>query len=82
MGKIESLFSTNLTPLIRSCLECALKLTPSPLPDEGLKKDGTSLSQIPTFVTGVPDGTEKVKTLPFQTIARTLAVGMLMRTNF
>ncbi|KAJ6443878.1 glucokinase [Purpureocillium lavendulum] len=27
--------------------------------DEGLEKDGTSLSQIPTYVTGVPNGTEK-----------------------
>ncbi len=30
--------------------------------DEGLQKDGTSLSQIPTYVTGVPNGTEKVPT--------------------
>ncbi|KAI0195755.1 hypothetical protein EV127DRAFT_477474 [Xylaria flabelliformis] len=27
--------------------------------NEGLRKDGTSLSQIPTYVTGVPNGTEK-----------------------
>ncbi|KAJ3564058.1 hypothetical protein NPX13_g7977 [Xylaria arbuscula] len=27
--------------------------------NEGLQKDGTSLSQIPTYVTGVPNGTEK-----------------------
>ncbi|KAI8951812.1 glucokinase [Xylaria longipes] len=27
--------------------------------NEGLQKDGTSISQIPTFVTGVPNGTEK-----------------------
>ncbi|KIV99657.1 uncharacterized protein PV09_08712 [Verruconis gallopava] len=27
--------------------------------DEGLQKDGTHLSQIPTFVTAVPNGTEK-----------------------
>lgn len=27
--------------------------------DEGLERDGTSLSQIPTYVTGVPNGTEK-----------------------
>ncbi|KAL2268880.1 hypothetical protein VTJ83DRAFT_3726 [Remersonia thermophila] len=27
--------------------------------DEGLEKDGTSLSQIPTYVTGVPTGKEK-----------------------
>ena len=28
--------------------------------EEGLEKDGTSLSQIPTYVTAVPNGTEKV----------------------
>jgi hexokinase len=28
--------------------------------DEGLSKEGTTLSQIPTFVTQVPNGTEKV----------------------
>lgn len=27
--------------------------------NEGLQKDGTSISQIPTYVTGVPNGTEK-----------------------
>lgn len=27
---------------------------------EGLEKEGTSLSQIPTYVTSVPNGTEKV----------------------
>ncbi|SPO03753.1 probable glucokinase [Cephalotrichum gorgonifer] len=27
--------------------------------DEGLRKDGTSMSQIPTYVTAVPDGSEK-----------------------
>lgn len=27
---------------------------------EGLEKDGTTLSQIPTYVTSVPNGTEKV----------------------
>lgn len=27
--------------------------------NEGLEKDGTSMSQIPTYVTGVPNGTEK-----------------------
>ncbi|KAB5547225.1 putative glucokinase [Coniochaeta sp. 2T2.1] len=27
--------------------------------DEGLQKDGTSMSQIPTYVTAVPNGTEK-----------------------
>lgn len=30
------------------------------LSDEGLEKDGTSLSQIPSYVTAVPNGTEKV----------------------
>ena len=29
--------------------------------DEGLKKNGTNMSQIPTFVTAVPNGTEKVR---------------------
>ena len=28
--------------------------------DEGLEKNATHMSQIPTYVTGVPDGTEKV----------------------
>lgn len=28
--------------------------------DEGLEKQGTMLSQIPTYVTAVPNGTEKV----------------------
>jgi len=28
--------------------------------EEGLEKQGTSLSQIPTYVTSVPNGTEKV----------------------
>ncbi len=27
---------------------------------EGLEKQGTTMSQIPTYVTGVPNGTEKV----------------------
>lgn len=31
--------------------------------DEGLARDGTSLSQIPTYVTAVPNGTEKVRQL-------------------
>jgi hexokinase len=30
---------------------------------DGLGKDGTSISQIPTYVTGVPNGTEKVSTI-------------------
>jgi hypothetical protein len=30
------------------------------VPGEGLEKENTSLSQIPTYVTGVPNGTEKV----------------------
>ena len=29
--------------------------------DDGLKGDGTHLSQIPTYVTAVPNGTEKVR---------------------
>jgi hexokinase len=28
--------------------------------DEGLSEEGATLSQIPTFVTSVPNGTEKV----------------------
>jgi hypothetical protein len=28
--------------------------------EEGLEKNATTLSQIPTYVTGVPNGTEKV----------------------
>lgn len=30
---------------------------------EGLEKENTTLSQIPTFVTAVPNGTEKVRLL-------------------
>lgn len=33
--------------------------------DEGLTQDNTTLSQIPTFVTSVPNGTEKVSFLVF-----------------
>jgi hexokinase len=29
--------------------------------EEGLEKQGTTLSQIPTYVTAVPNGTEKVR---------------------
>ncbi|KAF3008799.1 glucokinase [Curvularia kusanoi] len=29
--------------------------------DEGLQQDGTELSQIPTYVTAVPNGTEKAR---------------------
>jgi hexokinase len=32
--------------------------------DEGLKKNGSTMSQIPTYVTAVPDGTEKVRIAP------------------
>lgn len=38
--------------------------------DEGLQKDGTSMSQIPTYVTAVPNGTEKV--LPLSRNAYTI----------
>ncbi len=39
-------------------MQCAL--------DEGLEKTGTQMSQIPTYVTSVPNGTEKVSIpLPF-----------------
>lgn len=34
--------------------------TKAAFPDAGLKKDGTSISQIPSYVTAVPNGTEKV----------------------
>lgn len=37
------------------------ELTIKTITGEGLEKDGTSLSQIPTYVTGVPNGTEKVR---------------------
>lgn len=33
--------------------------------DEGLEKDGTTLRQIPSYVTAVPDGTEKVAIIFF-----------------
>lgn len=39
----------------------ARELTINTITGEGLEKDGTSLSQIPTYVTGVPNGTEKVR---------------------
>jgi len=29
--------------------------------EEGLEKQGTQMSQIPTYVTAVPNGTEKVR---------------------
>jgi hexokinase len=32
--------------------------------NEGLAKENTTLSQIPTFVTAVPNGTEKVRLSP------------------
>lgn len=32
--------------------------------NEGLAKENTTLSQIPTFVTAVPNGTEKVQSWP------------------
>jgi hypothetical protein len=35
-----------------------------PHADEGLQKDGTYMSQIPTYVTAVPNGTEKVSIIP------------------
>lgn len=53
--------------------------------DEGLTQEHTTLSQIPTFVTSVPDGTEKVgffsssRGLPFlgMTADRSSSVGPL-----
>ena len=38
--------------------------------DEGLEKQGTMLSQIPTYVTAVPNGTEKVYNVSIQFFAR------------
>jgi hypothetical protein len=32
--------------------------------EEGLAKNATTMSQIPTYVTGVPNGTEKVSKHP------------------
>jgi hypothetical protein len=40
----------------------------------GLAQDGTSMSQIPTYVTGVPNGTEKVSrhsVLPLESLKMT-----------
>jgi len=34
--------------------------------DEGLTQENTTLSQIPTFVTSVPNGTEKVRFLSYE----------------
>jgi hexokinase len=33
--------------------------------DEGLEKQGTTMSQIPSYVTAVPNGTEKVASRTF-----------------
>ena len=33
--------------------------------DDGLEKNATDMSQIPTYVTAVPNGTEKVSLPPF-----------------
>lgn len=38
------------------------------LTDEGLQRSGTEMSQIPTYVTNVPNGTEKVRYLDFVAI--------------
>jgi hypothetical protein len=40
-----------------------LALTTNVIAATGLKEDGTSISQIPSYVTGVPDGTESVSNL-------------------
>lgn len=47
----------------QKCLSYTTALMLTTIPDEGLEKEGTSMSQIPTYVTGVPNGTEKVCTL-------------------
>ena len=47
--------------------------------DEGLAHEGTTLSQIPTYVTSVPNGTEKVSEillpLPHQSRRQTAECG-------
>lgn len=37
---------------------------------EGLSQNNTTLSQIPTYVTSVPDGTEKVRQLSLSPLLR------------
>lgn len=41
--------------------------------DEGLSKEHTTLSQIPTYVTAVPNGTEKVRFTPISSLRRPAA---------
>lgn len=41
--------------------------------DEGLSKEHTTLSQIPTYVTAVPNGTEKVRFTPISSLRQTAA---------
>jgi hexokinase len=40
--------------------------------DEGLQKSGTTMSQIPTYVTAVPNGTEKVSLMCISQLTRIL----------
>ena len=50
---------------------------------EGLEKNGASLSQIPTYVTGVPNGTEKVsfKIHPLTSVCKCKYNGLTERCN-
>lgn len=41
---------------MRAVLDCKTNI----VIDEGLQKNATTMSQIPTYVTAVPNGTEKV----------------------
>jgi len=45
---------------VQCALNWAITDSTGPFSDEGLQKDGTEMSQIPTYVTAVPNGTEKV----------------------
>lgn len=64
-GVLEFLKQMSKPPSYRPRLPVIASADPALLPlDEGLEKDGTSMSQIPTYVTGVPNGTEKVRAAP------------------
>jgi hypothetical protein len=48
---------------VRTNVVSGIRAQSDPFTDEGLAKDGGAMSQIPTYVTGVPNGTEKVSRL-------------------
>ncbi|RMZ92258.1 hypothetical protein DV736_g479, partial [Chaetothyriales sp. CBS 134916] len=52
-GRVANLFEFSAADINRAVDEFISEM------DEGLEKQGTSLSQIPTYVTAVPNGTEK-----------------------